>query len=75
MQDEHQRHVYVGEPDDDLIEALEPDQLVTAVHQPVPRRVLSRPVELGLWGLRIFLLVVSAAVVYAFVMGVVRGGG
>jgi uncharacterized protein involved in exopolysaccharide biosynthesis len=75
MQDEHQRHVYVGEPDDDLIEALEPDQLVTAVHRPVPRRVLSRRVEMGLWGLRIFLVVVSAAVVYAFIMGVVRGGG
>jgi hypothetical protein len=37
--------------------------------------VLSRRVEMGLWGLRIFLVVVSAAVVYAFIMGVVRGGG
>jgi hypothetical protein len=72
---EHEQHVYLGEPDDDLIRALEPDQLVNAVHQPVPRLQLSRRVELALWALRIFLLVTSAAVVYAFVMGVVRGGG
>jgi hypothetical protein len=45
------------------------------VHQPVPLLQLSRRVEIALWALRVFLLVTSAAVVYAFVMGVVRGGG
>ena len=73
--EDHQRHVYVGEPDDDLIRALEPDQLVTAVNHPVPRLKLSTRVKVALWALRIFLLVTSAAVVYAFVMGVVKGGG
>ena len=72
--EEHQKHVYAGEPDNDLIRALEPDQLVSAMHQPLPRRRLSRRVEIGLWALRIFLLMTSAAVIYAFVMGVVRGG-
>ncbi|MGH7764958.1 MAG: hypothetical protein ACREOM_11160 [Candidatus Dormibacteraceae bacterium] len=72
---EQEKHVYLGEPDEDLIRALEPDQLVAAVHQPVPRLQLSRRVELALWALRIFLFVTSAAVVYAFVMGVVRGSG
>ena len=72
---EHKQHIYVGEPDQDLILALEPDQLVESVHQPVPRRRLSRGVEAGLWALRIFLLVVTVAVVYAFVMGIVKGAG
>lgn len=72
---EHQKHIFVGEPDDDLIRALEPDQLVAAVHKPVPRRRLSNRVQAGLWVLRIFLLIVSAAVVYDFVIGVVRGAG
>jgi hypothetical protein len=72
---EHKEHTFVGEPDQDLIRALEPDQLVRAVHEPVPRRQLSRPVEVGLWTLRVFLLFTTAAVVYAFVMGIVRGGG
>lgn len=74
MAQEHQQHIYVGEPDQDLIRALEPDQLVESVHQPVARRRLSRKVESGLWVLRIFLLLVAAAVVYAFVMGIVQGG-
>jgi hypothetical protein len=72
--EEHQRHVWVGEPDADLIRALEPDQLVTAVHRPVPRLKLSTRVEVGLWILRVFLLIATAAVVYAFVVGIVKGG-
>ena len=75
MAQEHKQHIYVGEPDQDLIRALEPDQLVESVHHPVPRRQLSRGVEVGLWALRVFLLLVTAAVVYAFVMGIVKSGG
>jgi hypothetical protein len=71
--DEHRRHIYLGEPDEDLIEALEPDQLVSAMDLPVSRRQLSRVVSAGLWALRVFLIVVTALVVYAFVAGVVRG--
>jgi hypothetical protein len=72
---EHQKHIYQGEPDEDLIEALEPDQLFAAVHQPLPRKQLSPAVNISLWGLRIFLIAVAAAVVYAFVVGVIHGAG
>ena len=71
--DEHRRHIYVGEPDEDLIEALEPDQLVSAMDLPVARRRLSSAMSAGLWALRVFLVLVSALVVYAFVSGVLRG--
>lgn len=71
--DEHRRHIYVGEPDEDLIEALEPDQLVSAMDLPVARRRLSHAMSAGLWALRVFLVLVSALVVYAFVSGVLRG--
>jgi hypothetical protein len=75
MAQEHKQHIYVGEPDQDLILALEPDQLVESVHHPLSRRQLGRGVELGLWALRIFLVLVTSAVVYAFVMGIVKGSG
>ncbi len=71
--DEHQRHIYQGEPDEDLIEGLEPDQLVSAMYRPVPRRRLQPRVVAALWALRVFLLVVTAAVVYAFIAGVAGG--
>jgi hypothetical protein len=28
MEPDHQSHIYLGEPDEDLIESLEPNQLV-----------------------------------------------
>jgi hypothetical protein len=74
MEPDHQSHLYLGEPDEDLIESLEPDQLVGAIDRPVPRRRLSRFAEVGLWGLRVWLLVVAAMVVYIFVAGVIRSG-
>ena len=70
---EHLAHIYVGEPDEDLIEALEPDQLVHEMDRPVPRLQLSKPVSVGLWALRIVLLLISAMVIYVFVDGVIRG--
>lgn len=73
LEPEHQHHIYVGEPDEDLIEALEPDQLVEAVDIPVPRRTLGRGAAAGLWGLRILLLAVAGMVVYVFVVGALRG--
>ena len=72
---DHQQHIYLGEPDEDLIEALEPDQLVSAMDVAVPRRILSRSLTVALWALRVFLLVLSAMVVYAFVVSVHRGAG
>ena len=67
------QHHFRGEPDEDLIESLEPDQLVSAMALPVPRRRLSRPVEAALWALRVFLVAMTAAVVYVFVRGVATG--
>ena len=69
------QHHYRGEPDEDLIESLEPDQLVSAMAVPVPRRRLSPAVEAALWGLRIFLVTMTAAIVYVFVRGVAAGTG
>lgn len=74
MEPDHQSHIYLGEPDEDLIESLEPDQLVDAVNRPVPRRRLSRRAGAGLWALRIWLVIVAGMVIYVFVAGVVRGG-
>lgn len=71
---DHQAHIYLGEPDEDLVESLEPDQLVDAINRPVPRRRLSRRADVGLWALRIWLVVVAGMVIYVFVVGVVRGG-
>jgi hypothetical protein len=57
-----------GHPDDDLVMALEPDQLVAESSRPLPRYVLGRAASLGLWALRIFVLVITALVVYTFVL-------
>jgi hypothetical protein len=71
MQD-HQQHIFLGEPEEDLIESLEPDQLVVEMDKPVLRRRLSRPTTAGLWALRLFLLTITAMVIYAFVAGVIN---
>jgi hypothetical protein len=57
-----------GHPDNELVSALEPDQLVAASSQPLPHYVLSRAANFGLWVLRAFVLVVTALVVYTFVL-------
>jgi hypothetical protein len=71
MQD-HQQHIYLGEPEEDLIESLEPDQLVIEMDKPVSRRRLSGLTTAGLWALRLFLLTITAMVIYAFVAGVIN---
>jgi hypothetical protein len=50
-----------------LASFLEPEQLVAGRQRPVPRARLSRRAGTALWVLRIFVLVVSAMVIYAFV--------
>lgn len=70
---EHREHIFTGEPDEDLIESLEPDQLVIEMDRPVPRRQLGRGVTAALWVLRVFLLAITAMVLYAFVAGVMGG--
>lgn len=69
----HLHHRFEGEPDEDLIEALEPDQLEEAMRAPLPRRRLGRWGEVGLWGLRIFVLVVTGLVAYVFVLSLAHG--
>lgn len=69
---DHQQHLYIGEPDEDLVESLEPDQLVVEMDKPFPRRPLSSGAVAGLWALRVFLLTITGIVVYAFISGVIR---
>ena len=57
-----------GHPDDELLSALEPDQLIAASSRPLPRYRLSRPVSMGLWALRVFVLIITAMVVYTFLL-------
>ncbi|MGD0198317.1 MAG: hypothetical protein ABSC56_10505 [Solirubrobacteraceae bacterium] len=52
--------------DEELIAYLEPDQLAADKERPVPRAPLSHNATLGLWALRIFVVVVSAMVIYTF---------
>ena len=63
-----------GHVDAELIAGLEPDQLVAATSLPLGRLHLGRGARIGLWVLRIFVLLISAAVIYTFVVGVVAGG-
>jgi len=57
-----------GHHDSELIDSLEPDQLVAAVAKPLPRLRVSRPVRIALWVVRIFVLIITALVVYTFVV-------
>jgi hypothetical protein len=52
--------------DEELIAYLERDQLVADKAQPVPRAALSPRATLALWALRIFVVVLSAMVIYTF---------
>lgn len=46
---------------------LERDQLVADTSRPVARARLGTPALFALWGLRVFVVVVSAMVIYTFV--------
>ncbi|MGO9971464.1 MAG: hypothetical protein ACLP01_01265 [Solirubrobacteraceae bacterium] len=55
------------QPDDEqLVMFLEPDQLVIDKSRPAPRARLSPRTRLALWALRVFVLAVSAMVIYTF---------
>ena len=56
----------------ELVEFLERDQLVLDTSRPVPRLPVSRPMRIGLWALRAFVVVVSAMVIYTFVSQLVH---
>lgn len=57
-----------GYPDEELLLALEPDQLVATSSRPLPRYVLGRAANLALWALRGFVLITTALVVYTFAL-------
>jgi hypothetical protein len=50
----------------ELVEFLERDQLVIDTSRPVRRMTLSRRASVALWALRVFVVVVSAMVIYTF---------
>jgi hypothetical protein len=53
--------------EDQLIMHLERDQFVAETSRPVPRAPLSARATVGLWALRVFVIVVSLMVIYTFV--------
>jgi hypothetical protein len=73
LTEKHRRHIFEGEPDEDLIQGLEPDQLVEVMNLHLPRARLGGLANGGLWVLRVVLLVLSAMAFYSFVVGL-RGG-
>ena len=72
LPEEHVRHIFEGEPDEDLVEALEPDQLVYARDRRLPVRRLGGWAQAGLWALRIFVLITTGLVIYTFVLSLAR---
>jgi hypothetical protein len=52
---------------EELVMFLERDQLVVDTSRPVGRMPFSRRVKGALWALRVFVVVISAMVIYTFV--------
>jgi hypothetical protein len=57
----------VEEPEEELIMHLERDQLAAETLRPLPRAHLPRRALLALWALRVFVVLVSAMVIYTFI--------
>jgi hypothetical protein len=53
--------------EDELIMHLERSQFVAATSRPILRAVLSTRATVGLWALRVFVVLVSAMVIYTFI--------
>jgi len=53
--------------EDELIMHLERDQFVAETSRPVPRVALSKVATAALWGLRVFVVIVSVMVIYTFI--------
>lgn len=56
-----------GPDEEELVMFLERDQLASDRSRPVPRARLSRRANVALWALRVFVLIVSAMVIYTFI--------
>jgi hypothetical protein len=52
--------------DQELVMFLERDQFDADTSVPVPRAMLNRRVKVGLWALRVFVILVSIMVIYTF---------
>jgi hypothetical protein len=52
---------------EEFVGYLEHDQLETETDKHLPRAPLSLRAQVGLWALRIFVLVVSVMVIYTFI--------
>ena len=55
------------DPDTALVDFLEPDQLVAETSRLLPRAQITRPARAALWALRVFVVLVTSMVVYAFI--------
>jgi hypothetical protein len=55
------------ELEEEMIMHLERDQLVAETFRPVPPATLGGSAVIGLWALRIFVVAVSAMVIYTFI--------
>jgi hypothetical protein len=53
--------------EDELIMHLERDQFVAETSRLVPRAALSARATVGLWALRVFVVLVSLMVIYTFI--------
>jgi hypothetical protein len=53
-------------PGEQLVEFLERDQLVAETFKPVPKAELGPAAVAALWSLRVFVVIVSAMVLYTF---------
>jgi hypothetical protein len=59
--------LHEAQPEEGLINHLERDQLVSETFRPVPPARLGQSTVIGLWVLRVFVVLVSAMVVYTFI--------
>lgn len=60
------RHSF-GHPEQELVAGLEPDQTVAAASRPFPRCRLGRAANATLWGVRVFVLLITLMVLYTFI--------
>jgi hypothetical protein len=52
---------------EELIMDLERDQFVAETSRPVPEAALSAHIKIGLWALRVFVILVGMMVIYTFI--------
>jgi hypothetical protein len=67
--DPHLSHRYEGEPHEDLVLGLEPDQTVAYVSRPIPAYQMTPALSITLWTVRIVSVLLTIAVAFVFVAG------